>query len=135
MDNVKYGVTTAGAVLGAVLGGVDGFLYGLLTLMVVDYISGVLVAINTKELSSAIGAKGITKKVYILLMVVVGNIVDTRVFGQGNVVRTAVIFFYMSNECISVTENAAKLGIPIPRKLIDILKQLKEEGGERENKL
>ncbi len=134
MEFVKYIITFVGAFLGGVLGGLDGFLYALLVLMIVDYMSGVLVAISLKELSSSIGAKGIAKKVFILLMVLIGNIFDTKIFGEGNIVRTAVVFFYIHNECVSVTENAAKLGIPIPKKLTDVLKQLKNEGGGEDGK-
>ncbi len=127
MEQIRSVIAVIGGILGGVLGGVDGFLYALIVLMIVDYTSGVLVAIDKKALSSDIGRKGITKKVYILLMVVVGNIVDTYVFKQGYAVRTAVIFFYIANECISVTENAANLGLPVPKKLVEVLVQLKSE--------
>ncbi len=133
MEQVRNIITIIGGILGGVLGGFDGFLYALVVLMVVDYLSGVLVAVNKKALSSDIGRKGITKKVYILLMVIVGNIVDTYVFKQGYAVRTAIIFFYIANECISVTENAANLGLPVPKKLIEVLAQLKSEEVETES--
>ncbi len=112
------------------MGGFDGFLYSLVILMCVDYFSGLLVAINNKTLSSEIGAKGITKKVHILLLVLVGNIIDTNIIGSGNTVRTAVIFFYIVNECISITENSANLGLPIPKKLKKILEQLEDDEEE-----
>ncbi len=127
MDYIRVIITAVGAFLGGVLGGYDGFLYALVTLMTIDYISGVLVAINNKCWSSAIGSKGITKKVYILLMVIVGNIVDTRLLGYGNVVRTAVIFFYITNEGGSIMENATRLGLPVPKKLVEVLAQLKDD--------
>ncbi len=130
MENVKYLATIIGAFIGGLFGGIDGFLYALIVLMVTDYVSGVLVAISFKELSSAIGAKGIAKKVQILLLVLVGNVIDTKIIGTGYIVRTAVIFCYISNECISITENTAKLGLPVPKKLMDVLKQLRNEDEE-----
>lgn len=116
-----------GALLGEVTGGFDGFLYALTVLMVVDYISGVLVAIYNRQLSSSVGFNGIIKKIFIFGMVIVGNIVDVYILENGNAVRTAVIFFYLVNEAISITENSAKLGLPVPKKLIKILEQLEEE--------
>ncbi len=134
MEQIKYIGGIVGAFLGGMLGGVDGFLYSLMVLMVVDYISGLMVAYNTKTLSSKIGAKGINKKVHILLLVLVGNIIDTNIIGSGSTFRTAIIFFYIVNECISITENSAKLGLPIPKKLRNILKQLEDELDEETNK-
>ncbi len=125
MEQLKYIATIIGAFIGGIIGGYDGFLYALVAMMVIDYISGVLVAINSKSWSSAIGSKGITKKVYILLMVIVGNIVDTRILGQGNAVRTSVIFFYFTNELGSIIENAARLGLPVPQKLVEVMIQLR----------
>lgn len=132
MEQVKYIATILGGIFGGVLGGYDGFTYALTVLMIIDYVSGVLVAVNKNQLSSDIGRKGITKKVFILLMVVVGNIVDLYIIQQGNVVRTAVIFFYMTNECVSITENAGNLGLPIPKKLTQILQQIKSEDEDKE---
>ncbi len=121
-----------GGVLGALVGGMDGLLYGLIVLMVIDYISGVLLAIVNHEMSSRIGAKGIAKKCYILMFVVVGNIVDVRIFGSGSVCRTAVISFYFVNELSSIIENAGNLGLPVPKRLMDILVQIKKENGSAE---
>ncbi len=126
MEEIRFFCAIVGAFLGSVVGGVDGFLYSLLILMVIDYVSGILVAINTRSLSSEIGAKGLTKKVHILLLVVVGNVIDKNIIGGGSSVRTAVVFFYIVNECISVTENSANLGLPIPNKLRKILQQLED---------
>ena len=106
------------------LGGCDGLLYALLAFVVIDYITGIMCAIVDKKLSSAVGFKGIFKKILIFALVGVGHIIDTQVIGSGSVLRTAVIFFYMSNEGVSMIENAGHLGLPIPKKLKAVLEQL-----------
>lgn len=118
-----------GGFLGWFLGGMDGFLYVLITFMGIDYITGVMCAIADKNLSSEVGFKGICRKVLIFALVGVGNILDVYVLGDGSVLRTAVIFFYLSNEGISLLENAAHIGLPIPEKLKEILAQLHNKGG------
>lgn len=132
--NIIQGIFAAvGGWLGYYLGGCDGLLYALLAFVVTDYITGVMCAVIDKKLSSAVGFKGIFKKVLIFLMVGIGHIIDAYVIGTGSVLRTAVIFFYIANEGLSLTENAAHLGLPIPAKLKDVLEQLhdrSEKGGE-----
>lgn len=119
-----------GAFIGGILGGVDGFLYALITFVIIDYITGVMRAILEKKLSSSLGFKGIFKKVLIFVLVGVSHIVDSKILGSGSAIRTAVIFFYVSNEGISIIENSAKIGLPIPPKLKSVLQQLnKEEKG------
>ena len=113
-----------GGWLGWFIGGCDGLLYALVAFVVVDYITGVMCAVADKELSSEVGFRGIAKKVLIFLLVGVANIIDVQVIGSGSVLRTAVIFFYLSNEGVSLLENAAHLGLPVPEKLKDILRQL-----------
>lgn len=113
-----------GGWLGYFLGGCDGLLIALLVFVVADYITGVMCAIVDKELSSAVGFKGICRKVLIFTLVGVANIVDLYVIGAGSILRTAVIFFYISNEGVSLLENAGHLGLPIPVKLKDVLEQL-----------
>ena len=113
-----------GGWLGWFLGGCDGLLFALVAFVVIDYITGIMCAVVDKKLSSAVGFKGIFKKVLIFALVGVGHILDTRVIGTGSVLRTAVIFFYLSNEGISLLENAGHLGLPIPKKLKSILEQL-----------
>lgn len=108
-------------------GAIDGLFKALVALVVIDYITGVLAAICTKTLSSAVGWKGIARKIFIMLMVVVANLVDINVIGEGRILRTVVIIFYISNECISLCENAAILGVPLPKKLVAVLKQLKSQ--------
>ena len=113
-----------GGWLGWFLGGCDGLLYALLAFVVIDYITGIMCAVVDKKLSSEIGFKGIFKKVLIFALVGIGHILDSRVNGSGSVMRTAVIFFYLSNEGVSLLENAAYLGLPIPQKLKSVLEQL-----------
>ena len=108
-------------------------LYALIAFVVIDYITGVFCAIADKKLSSEIGFKGICKKVLIFILVGVGNIIDTRIIGSGSVLRTAVIFFYISNEGVSLLENSAHLGLPIPQKLKDILEQLHDRAEKEDN--
>ena len=122
-----------GGWLGYFLGGYDGLLYALVVFMVVDYITGVMCAVSDKKLSSAVGFKGICRKVLILMLVGIANLLDVQVIGTGAVLRTAVIFFYLSNEGVSLLENAAHLGLPIPKKLKAILAQLHDRA-EREEK-
>ena len=115
--------TAVGGWLGWFLGGSDGLLFALIAFVVIDYITGVMCAISDKKLSSSVGFKGICRKVLIFALVGGGHI-HTRVIGAGSVLRTAVIFFYLSNEGISLLENAAHLGLPVPKKLKDVLEQL-----------
>ncbi len=121
-----------GGGIGWFLGGADGFLYALIAFVVIDYITGVMCAIVDKNLSSEVGFKGICKKVLIFVMVGVGHIMDTYLIGNGEVLRTAVIFFYCSNEGVSILENAGHLGLPIPEKLKDVLEQLQNKSEAEE---
>jgi toxin secretion/phage lysis holin len=120
-----------GGWLGWFLGGYDGFLYALIAFVVIDYILGVMCAILEKHLSSDVGARGIFKKVVIFSLVGIAHIIDQNIIGDGSAIRTAVIFFYLSNEGISIIENSTRLGLPIPEKLRDILEQLKD-GGDKD---
>ena len=121
---VQIAITAIGGWLGYFMGGMDGMLIALIVLMSLDYISGVMCAIVDRKLSSAIGFRGICKKVLILMLVGVANIVDLHVVGTGSALRGAVICFYMSNEALSLFENAAHIGLPIPDKLREALAQL-----------
>ena len=118
-----------GGWLGWFLGGCDGLLYALLAFVVLDYITGVMCAVVDKKLSSEIGFK----KVLIFALVGIGHILDTQVIGAGSVLRTAVIFFYLSNEGVSLIENAGHLGLPIPKKLKAVLEQLHDRAEKEEN--
>ena len=126
-------ITAIGGWLGYFLGGCDGLLFALMAFVVIDYITGVMCAINDRKLSSEVGFRGICRKVLIFLLVGIGHIVDAQVIGTGSVLRTAVIFFYLSNEGVSLIENAAHLGLPVPDKLKAVLEQLHdraEKGGD-----
>ena len=131
--SIQLAFSALGGFLGWYLGGVDGFLYALIAFVLVDYITGVMCAIADKKLSSEVGFKGICRKVLIFLLVGIANIVDVQVVGTGSVLRTAVIFFYLSNEGVSLLENAAHLGLPVPEKMKDILAQLHDRAEKEEN--
>ena len=130
---VQILITVIGGWLGYFLGGLDGMLIALIVFMVLDYVTGVMCAIVDRKLSSAVGFKGICKKVLILMLVGVANIIDVHVVGAGSALRGAVICFYLSNEGLSLLENAAHIGLPIPEKLKDILAQLHNRDTGREN--
>ena len=116
--------TAVGGWLGYFLGGCDGLLIALAVFVVADYITGVMCAVSDKKLSSEVGFEGICRKIIIFLLVGIAHILDVTMIATGSVLRTAVIFFYLSNEGVSLLENAAHLGLPIPDKLKDVLEQL-----------
>ena len=122
-----------GGWLGWYLGGCDGLLYALLGFVVMDYITGVMCAIADKKLSSEVGFKGLCRKVLIFILVGAANIIDVQIIGTGSVLRTAVIFFYISNEGLSLIENAGHLGLPSPEKLKAVLEKLHDRA-EKEDK-
>ena len=126
-NGVQAVFTAIGGWLGYFLGGCDGLFFALVIFVICDYITGVMCAVEDKKLSSEVGFKGIFKKILIFILVGIGNMIDTQIIGNGSVLRTAVIFFYLSNEGISLIENAAHLGLPIPKKLKDVLEQLNEK--------
>jgi toxin secretion/phage lysis holin len=129
---IQFIFAAIGGWLGYFLGGCDGLLIALIIFVVCDYITGVLCAIADKKLSSAVGFKGICRKVLIFILVGIANILDIHVLGHEGVLRTAIIFFYISNEGLSLTENAAHLGLPIPGKLKDVLEQLHNRNDKEE---
>lgn len=119
--------TAIGGYIGWFLGGFDGLLYALVAFVIIDYITGVMVAVLLKKLSSSIGFKGIFKKVLIFTFVGIGHIVDIYILQNGSAIRTAVIFFYLSNEGLSIVENAAKIGLPVPENLKKVFTELNKE--------
>ena len=121
---IQIAFTAFGGWLGYFLGGMDGLLIALLVFVILDYLTGIMRAIADKSLSSAVGFKGICRKVLIFALVGVGHVLDTHVVGTGSALRSAVICFYLSNEGVSLLENASHLGLPIPEKLKAILSQL-----------
>jgi toxin secretion/phage lysis holin len=130
---IQLDFAAIGGWLGWFLGGCGGLLYALIVFVALDYITGVMRAVADKSLSSEIGAKGVFKKVLIFLLVGIGHILDTQVIGIGSMLQTAAIFFYISNEGVSLVENAAHLGLPIPEKLKDVLEQLHDRA-EKDDK-
>ena len=130
---IQFIFTAIGGWLGYFLGGCDGLLIALVVFVAVDYLTGVMCAISDKKLSSEVGFKGICRKVLIFLLVVIANILDAQVIGTGSVLRTAVIFFYLSNEGVSLLENAAHLGLPVPEKIKTVLEQLHDRAEKEEN--
>ena len=129
---IQVAFSAIGGMLGWFLGGMDGFLYALLAFVILDYITGVMVAAIQKKVSSEVGFKGICRKVLIFILIGMANIVDVQIIGNGSAIRTAVIFFYLSNEGISILENTAIIGLPVPQKLKDVLEQLKDHSDKKE---
>ena len=123
-NTIQLAFAAVGGWLGYFLGGCDGLLYALIAFVAIDYITGVMCAISDKTLSSEVGFKGICKKVLIFILVGLAHVLDVNVIGTGSILRTAIIFFYISNEGLSLVENAAYLGLPVPQKLKDVLEQL-----------
>ena len=133
-NGIQIGFAAVGGWLGWALGGMDGFLFALVAFVVIDYITGVMCAVVDRKLSSEVGFRGIFKKIVIFCMVAVAHIIDTQILGvagDGSAIRTAVIFFYLANEGLSILENTTRLGLPVPDKLKSILAQLhnKTEAG------
>ena len=131
---IQMAVAAIGGWLGYFLGGMDGLMIALIIFMALDYITGLMCAVIDKKLSSAVGFRGICKKVLILMLVGVAHIVDLHVVGTGDALRSAVVCFYLSNESVSMLENAAHLGLPIPEKLKSVLAQLHGREDETESR-
>ena len=129
---IQFIITLIGGWLGWFLGGCDGLLYALLLFVVLDYLTGIMCAIVDRKLSSAIGFKGIFKKILIFCLVGIGHALDTHIIGTGSILRTAVIFFYLSNEGVSLLENAAHLGLPVPDAIKTVLEQLHNRSDGKE---
>lgn len=132
-NSIQIVFTGVGGWLGWFLGGCDGLLYALIAFVVIDYLTGVMCAINDHNLSSEVGFHGICRKVLIFLLVGIANILDVQVIGAGSVLRTAVIFFYISNEGVSLLENAAHLGLPVPEAIKVVLEQLHDRSEEKKD--
>ncbi|MGN6711051.1 phage holin family protein [Anaerocolumna jejuensis] len=126
LDYVKFILAFAGGIIGWIFGGFDSLIYALIAFVTIDYITGILLAIRDKKVSSDIGFKGIVKKFLIFLIVSMGNIIDHYILGTGTTLRTLIIMFYLSNEGISILENAGQLGLPIPKKLKSAIQKLND---------
>ncbi len=132
---IKVALAAVGAWLGYFLGGSDGLLYALLVFVIVDYLTGVMCAIEDRTLSSAVGFRGLCRKVLTFLLVGIAQVLDVHVLNQPGVLRTAVIFWAVANNGLSILENAAHLGLPVPEQLKQVLEQLhnrQEKSGEPE---
>ena len=121
---LQIAITGIGGWLGYVLGGMDGLLIALVVFITIDYITGIMCAVIDKKLSSEVGFKGIFKKVLILMLVGIANVIDVHVVGTGSALRGATVCFYLSNEGLSILENTVHLGLPVPEKLQEVLSQL-----------
>ena len=132
-NTIQLVFAAVGGWLGYFLGGCDGLLYALIAFVAIDYITGVMCAISDKTLSSEVGFRGICRKVLIFLLVGIGNIIDVQVLGSPGVLRTAVIFFYLSNEGVSLLENASHLGLPVPDAIKTVLEQLHDRADGEED--
>ncbi|WP_066675406.1 phage holin family protein [Clostridium septicum] len=127
VNGLQVIVTVLGAFVGGLIGGLDSLAYALVLFVAVDYITGIMAGIVEKKISSEVGFKGIFRKVVIFILVSIAHIIDSKILGNGSAIRTAVIFFYISNEGISILENSARIGLPIPQKLMEVLHQLNRE--------
>ena len=128
MDNIfKQIMAAICTLLSFLFGDMEGLMVALIALIILDYISGVIAAAVEKRLSSEVGAKGIAKKIFMLLIVALANIVDINVIGEGHILKTVTVVFYICNECISLIENAGRIGVPVPKKLLDVLEQLRNK--------
>ncbi len=114
-------VTAAGGIAGWLFGGIDGLVIALVAFVVADYLTGVMAAISEGQLSSAVGFRGIFRKILIFTLVGLANLLDVHVLGDTSVLRTATIFFYISNEGISLLENTTRLGLPVPERIRNAL--------------
>ncbi len=132
-NTIQFVIAAIGGWLGWFLGGCDGLLFALIAFAAADYVTGVMCAVADKKLSSEVGFRGICRKMLIFILVGIANILDVQVIGTGSVLRTAIIFFYISNEGISLLENAGHLGLPIPEKLKVVLEQLHDRSESEEN--
>ena len=131
-NGIQLVFAVIGGWLGWFLGECDGLMYALIAFVIADYVTGVMCAVSDKRLSSEVGFKGICRKVLVFVLVGMANILDMHVIGTGCVLRTAVLFFYISNEGVSVLENAGHLGLPIPARLLNVLEQLHEDAEQED---
>ena len=132
-NTMQFIFAVLGGWLGYFLGGCDGLLIALVAFVSIDYVTGVMCAVSDKDLSSRVGFKGICRKILIFALVGVANLIDVQVIQTGSILRTAVVFFYLSNEGVSLLENAAHLGLPIPKKLKAVLEQLHDKHNKEED--
>lgn len=128
---IKIIISAIGAWIGYFIGELDGLIIALLLFVVIDYLTWLMVAIADRKLLSRIGFKGIFRKVIIFMLVAIAHVIDREIIKTGDALRTAIIFFYLSNEGISILENSVHLGLQVPKKLKDVLLQLNEDRKEK----
>ena len=121
-----------GAAVGFLFGEVTGLFWALIAFMGMDYVTGVVIAVVGRKLSSEVGFRGLAKKFLVLVFVAVGHILDAYVLGNTAVFMTAVMLFYIANEGVSIIENAALLGLPVPEKVRSILEQIRNKAEKEE---
>lgn len=126
LNNYKILLSVSGGMLGCLFQGFDSLIYALLMFVFIDYVTGVLLAFHEKKVSSKIGFRGISQKIMIFVIVSLGNIIDHYIIGSGSSLRTMIIIFYISNEGISILENATSMGLKVPQKFKDVLQQIEK---------
>ena len=138
MDKLtEFAKVAIGGIVTAVsgfLGGMDGIMYAMLVFISIDYITGVAAAAKRKQLSSEVGFWGIVRKVCVISLVGIAHFVDIYVMQSGNAFRTAVALYYIGNEGLSLLENIENLGVVLPKKLVDALKQIRDKNNEEDKK-
>lgn len=122
-------VAAFGVIVGFLFGDMRGCLIALICFIVLDFITGVLTGVVEKNLSSEVAYRGIIRKIIELIIVIAAHMIDKYICGTGDVIMTSVCFLFISTEGISLLENAARLGVPIPNKLVETLSQLKVKVG------
>ena len=131
---IKMFLTALGTGLAWFIGRFDGIFYTLIAVVSADYITGIICAVSERKLSSDVGFKGLAKKVFIFALVGVANLIDLYIL-KGDLLRTLVGVYYIANEALSITENAIRLGLPVPKKLKDVLVQLKNKGDDEDGSI
>jgi toxin secretion/phage lysis holin len=127
---LKFFIAIGGSIASFLFGGWSYLLTALLVFVIVDYVTGVVAAGKEGKLESKVGAWGIAKKVMIFGIVAVAHMVDT-ILGGSHLFRDMAIFFYLSNELLSLIENAGRIGAPIPPGLQRAVEVLKSKSGEQ----
>jgi toxin secretion/phage lysis holin len=131
----KVLITGVGAVFGFLFGGWSVLLQVLLVFMAIDYITGIIASFIEGKLSSKIGFRGILKKVAIILIVVASHLIDLALIAEGftskEMIMDSVVFFYLGNELLSFTENAGRMGVPLPAQLTNAVAVLKSKGEDK----
>lgn len=132
LEGLKYAAAGAGGLFAYLFEAWDALIIALVIFVVADYITGIAKAATQGKLSSAVGFKGLLKKVMIFVLVMVGTVVDKAIPAANHAIRSAVIMFYIANEGLSILENAGELGLPLPNALKNALEKIKEQTEDKE---